>query len=95
MILRTENRELRTGMNRRIAESAGERAMLKQRFFQIRKDGIAFDDRCYPSLPQAALSLEKAPRGSEVVEVDVFDRILQNFTPEECRRVTNRFLSPI
>jgi len=69
--------------------------MPRQRFFQIRKDGIAFDDRCYPSLPQAALSLEKAPRGSEVVEVDVFDRILQNFTPEESRRAANRFLSPI
>jgi hypothetical protein len=69
--------------------------MPRQRFFQIRKDGTAFDDRCYPSLPQAALSLEKAPRGSEVVEVDVFDRILQSFTPEESRRAANRFLSPI
>ncbi len=63
--------------------------MLGTRFFRVFKDGKPVDGWAYPSPGQAALSLDKAPKGSEVVEVDACGNILHNYGQEGYRKAAD------
>jgi hypothetical protein len=69
---------------------------MRRRFFEIRYNGKAFNAQGYPGLEQAALSIEDAPEGSEIVEVTnpVAGRVLRTFNLREALRAKSAFLKP-
>jgi hypothetical protein len=70
--------------------------IMGQRFFEIRHQGKRVSEQGYGSVGQAALSLEDAPVGSEVVEVTfpVAGRVMRTFNPLEVLRAREEFLNP-
>jgi hypothetical protein len=67
-----------------------------QRFFEIRHKDRSIGNHGYGSLGQAALSMEDAPEGSEIVETTqtVGGRVIQTFSPLEALRAKQEFLNP-
>ena len=60
-------------------------------FFQIHKDGRAVDGCSYSTLEEASSTLIKAEEGGHVAEVDGSDRIIRNYTFQECRKAARSF----
>jgi hypothetical protein len=54
------------------------------RFFQVHKDGKNIKEQAtYGTLLQARNELAEAPIGAEVVEVDIFDKVIARYSPHE------------
>jgi len=53
-------------------------------FFQIHKDGKNVNDQVsYETLSQARRALADSPVGAEVVEIDIFDKVIRRHPKEE------------
>jgi len=61
------------------------------RFFQVHKDGKNVNDQVtYEHPEQAARALVDAPEGAEVVEIDIYDNVIEPLPAQPVAKVERR-----